>query len=136
MNIPKKYFNIKYTSSRIPGVKNQLNLTLGANCQVFAYALLKENGITIPNFRSSHLWEDDIYTEKVTKFKPFDLMLYSIAGDAYGAHVGLYIGEGKIIHLSADNVYAEIISHEDMLKNEKYSFFIGAKRVFEKDLFF
>ncbi len=56
-------------------------------------------------------------------------MLYSSTGDAYGAHVGFYIGEGKIIHLSADNVYVEIILHEDMLENEKYSFFIGAKRV-------
>ena len=129
IKIPKIFFEVQYNSSRIPNIKDQSDLTLGANCQVFAFELLKVNGITAPNFRSSELYSDTIYTEKVEIFKPLDLMLYNNNNNSFGAHVGVYIGNEKIIHLSLENGYAQIIEHQEMIKNRKYNIFIGAKRV-------
>lgn len=129
INIPQQFFEVEYKGSRIPGTENPSNFKQGANCQVFAYELLKHNGINIPNFRSSELWEDTIYTEKVEIIKPLDILLYNSENKAYGAHVGVSIGNNMLIHLSAENNKAEIISQEDMLRKNKYCIFIGAKRV-------
>ena len=127
--IPDKFFEVRYLGSRIPGVDNPSDFSLGANCQLFAYELLKENGLEVPNLRSSDLWEDVIYTETVDIIKPLDLMLYNRNDDPFGAHVGVYIGDGNIIHLSFLNKTAAIIQHKSMHENKKYSIFIGAKRI-------
>ena len=42
IKIPKAFLDVQYKSARIPGVENQSDLSLGANCQVFAYVILKE----------------------------------------------------------------------------------------------
>ena len=129
MHIPDNFLTTQYVGARIPGIENQADLSLGANCQVFAYELLRVNGVSIPNFRSSDLWEDKLFTLKVTEFQALDIMLYNTDNNAFGAHVGVYIGEGKIIHLSYQNQKPEIIEHRLMGDNEKYRVFIGAKRV-------
>jgi cell wall-associated NlpC family hydrolase len=127
--IPEGFFEVEYQSSRIPGVAEQSDLSLGANCQLFAYALLRANGLSVPNFRSSELWCDDRYSERVTQFEPLDLMLYSDAGEAWGAHVGVYLGDGKIIHLSLENGRPQVIAHAAMLQIPRYAKFVGAKRI-------
>lgn len=131
LGIPQVYYQVHYNSKRIPGVKQQENLSLGANCQVFAYAVLKYFGKSLPDFRSSELWDDDIFTLSVDKFWPLDIMLYHSVPKAYGAHVGLYLGDGKVLHLSRANRIPKIETHEQLVAQEKYQFFIGAKRVLE-----
>jgi hypothetical protein len=133
--IPERFKNIKYKSSRIPGVKDQENLLLGANCQVYIYEFLKEFKKNIPNFRSSELWDDIIYTQKIEgDYLPFDIMLYNSKKEAYGAHVGLYIGNGNILHLSKGNEVPKVEMHKAMLVQKKYNCFIGAKRLLESTL--
>jgi cell wall-associated NlpC family hydrolase len=134
IKIPKTFFDVHYKSARVPGVENQSDLSFGANCQVFAYALLKENGLQVPNDRSSELWSDTSYSVVVNDFEPLDLMLYSASGDSYGAHVGVYIGNGEVLHLSFQNGKPEIISHKSLMMNEKYHCFVGAKRVLNRHL--
>ena len=129
IKMPDTFYDVEYKAERIPGVDNQSDLTLGANCQVFAYALLNENGLQVPNDRSSELWSDTSYSEFVTDFKPLDLMLYNPTNDAYGAHVGVYIGDGQVIHLSYANGKPEILPHAELLKHAKYRCFVGAKRL-------
>ena len=55
IKIPEAFFDVEYKSARIPGVENQSDLSFGANCQVFAYALLKENGSLMPAERVLNL---------------------------------------------------------------------------------
>ena len=129
VNIPNRFFEVKYVSARVPGCENQSVLSLGANCQVFAYELLRENGLDVPNARSSELWADDSYSQKVSEFEPLDVMLYNNNPESYGAHVGVYIGNGEVLHLSLENGVPKIEGHEEMLRNPKYMFFIGAKRI-------
>ncbi len=129
IKIPKKFENVLYKTSRIPGVENESDLTKGANCQLFIYNILRYFGKEIPPFRSSELWTDTKFTNIVTTFKPLDIMLYNKTTDAYGAHIGLYIGEGKVFHLSKENGTPKYEKHSSLLKQQKYKFFIGAKRV-------
>jgi len=129
IHIPDNFLTVKYVGARIPGIENQADLRLGANCQVFAYELLKKNGLYPPNLRSSELWDDILHTKKVKNLRALDLMLYNPDNESFGAHVGVYIGAEKIIHLSYQNQKPEIIEHKLMSNNEKYRVFIGAKRV-------
>lgn len=113
-------------------MENESDLTLGANCQVFAYNLLRHFGKNPPSLRSSELWEDIEFTEVVESFEPLDIMLYNETADAYGAHVGVYVGEGTVFHLSKENGTPKYEKHTDLLQQPKYQFFIGAKRVKEE----
>jgi len=129
MDIPDRFKNVRYVSSRIPGCKDDSDLTLGANCQIFAYNLLRDFGLNPPNYRSSELWDDSEFSEVVTEFKPLDIMMYNDSTDSYGAHVGVYAGNGIVYHLSLSNGVPKFGRHLDLLQQSKYRFFIGAKRV-------
>ena len=91
MIIPEKYHHVKYVTSVIPDLAIEPNVTNGANCQVFAYSLLREFGLKAPLLRSSELWVEDELTQVVTDFEPLDIMLYNKTDEAYGAHVGVYV---------------------------------------------
>ena len=55
VKIPTELFQVEYKSHRIPGIDHQSDLSLGANCQLFAYELLRVNGLVAKNDRSSEL---------------------------------------------------------------------------------
>jgi murein DD-endopeptidase / murein LD-carboxypeptidase len=131
ITIPERFFCVKYNGSHYPGSQKTNGLTGGANCQVFAYELLRHFGLKVPDLRSSELWEDTIYTKKVTAFEPLDLLLWNKTGNAYGAHVGVYMGQNAVIHLSKENKTAKIWQVEEFSKHELYKVFIGAKRVLQ-----
>lgn len=124
------FLQIPYNARQIPGLPDADDLSLGANCQVFAYAVLQHFGVELPPFRSSELWTDTQYTRIVEgPFQPLDIMLYHRDSGAFGAHVGLYWGEGKVLHLSKDNGFPQFEGHTALLEQEKYRYFIGAKRL-------
>lgn len=127
--IPDRFYGVTYNSVVVPCDSWQGDFSLGANCQVFAYALLKHFGLSVPNFRSSELWDDVTWTRSTTLFCPLDLMLYNQNSDAFGAHVGVFVGEGEVFHLSLGNGTPKFELHSDLLKQDKYRCFIGAKRV-------
>ncbi len=127
-NIPSIFLTIKYNPKQTPEVKSS-PFKHGANCQLFAYTLLSYYGYKIPPFRSSELWDDCQFTKKVSHLKPFDILMYSDNEEAWGAHIGLYLGDGKIIHLSKENTYPKIQTHQSMMEIKKYRHFIGAKRL-------
>ncbi|WP_413701270.1 hypothetical protein ACLKMH_06160 [Psychromonas sp. KJ10-10] len=129
LKIPEKFHNVKYVASRIPGVPNESDMSLGANCQVFAYNLLRALGLNPPTLRSSELWSESEFTTTVDDFKELDIMLYNKSQESYGAHLGIYVGHGIVYHLSKDNGIPKFEKHLDLLKQSKYSRFIGAKRV-------
>jgi len=128
--IPPRFVNVHYDGLRIPDVENQSDLTLGANCQLYAYELLRYFGKHPPSLRSSELWRDNAYTKETKTYKTLDLMLYNKTPQAYGAHVGVYVGDGRILHLSYAIGYPVIQKHTALLSQAKYACFIGAKRVF------
>ena len=128
--IPDKFFKIPYNSKQYPGKKGTLNISKGANCQLFVYELLRHNGFNILfTFRSSDLWEDTRYTEKVDTLKPFDIAFFNKFFIPYGAHLGVFLGNNTVVHLSKIVGYPVIWSIDSFKKYDNYKFFLGAKRL-------
>jgi len=99
--IPKSFLSVSYNGAHYPGSPNTKGLEGGANCQQFAYGLLRHFGLSIPDFRSRELWQDTTHTQKT--------------------------GNGQAVHLSKDNGYPVIEPLAGFQDNPAYRVFIGAK---------
>jgi cell wall-associated NlpC family hydrolase len=124
-DIPVAFWNVPYDGTRF-AVRN---IGAGANCQAFAYAVLRHFGRAISDFRSSELWNDTSETETVSDFAPLDLLMFNGSADSYGAHVGVYLGDGRVIHLSRRVGKPAVWPFERFARETGYEVFIGAKRV-------
>jgi hypothetical protein len=129
IEVPQPFLTVHYDGACYPGAPGLSGLSNGANCQHFAYELLRYFGKKIPSFRSSDLWEDELATFRVTELEPLDLLLYHYQAQAWGAHIAVFLGDAKIIHLSKELIHPVIWSHDDFLNTPRYRYFIGAKRV-------
>jgi len=129
IDIPKHFFDVAYNGSRFPGAPDAIGLDGGANCQHFSYELLRYFGKMVPNLRSKEIWEDEEYTEKVDTLEPLDIVLFNKNIDAWGAHMGVYLGDGNVIHLSKVVGYPVIWPLEQFRDVAQYAVFIGAKRI-------
>jgi cell wall-associated NlpC family hydrolase len=128
VQLPAQVLGVLYDAAAIPR-DGKRDLSAGANCQLFAYALLAANGREVPDFRSSELWDDETVTVKVTDLEPLDLLLFNDRSQAYGAHVAVYLGEGEAIHLARRDGIPLIWPLERFARDERYKVFIGAKHV-------
>jgi cell wall-associated NlpC family hydrolase len=128
LQIPDSFWVVKYNGGNFPRESGAYRLTDGANCQVFAYAILQHFGITIPPLRSSELWSDTKFTQRVSVFCPLDLILFNRTEAAWGAHVALFVGDNKAIHLSASEGRPVIWRLEDFALREEYAVLLGGKR--------
>lgn len=130
IEIPDSFFKIRYNGANYPGASGYNGLASGeANCQVFAYEILRFFKLDIPNFRSSELWDDQTYTQVVSQLKPLDILLWNKTSEAWGAHVGLYLGDNQAIHLSKPIGSPVVWPLEKFLEQPVYKVFIGAKRI-------
>ena len=134
LEIPDFFWTVEYNGSNFPRESSVYRLTDGANCQVFAYALLQHFGLTLPPLRSSELWADTRFTRQVSDYRPLDLMLFNRTDAAWGAHVALFVGENKAIHLSAATVTPVLWQLEDFAMRDEYAVLLGGKRVLESSL--
>lgn len=129
IEIPNYFFEIPYKGSCYPGAPQLGDFKDGANCQVFVYQLLAHFGYPLlPDFRSSDLWEDSIYTSPTTAIQAFDILFWNKTSTAWGAHIGLALDANQVIHLSRENGSAVIWPLERFLEKTPYKFFLGAKR--------
>lgn len=100
-----------------------------ANCQVFAYLLLAYHGLAAPWERSSELWTDEVGSLVVERPAPLDLVLVHCRQEAYGAHVAVALGAGRVVHLARRPGHPEIRRLDDLQSDERYRVLIGIKRV-------
>jgi hypothetical protein len=107
-------------------------LTAGANCQLFAYEVLRHFGLTPPPLRSSDLWADTRATIRVPRARPLDLLLFNATDDAYGAHVGVWADEDRVLHLCAEAGRPAVWSLRDFAARQRYQVLIGVKRVIHR----
>ena len=126
--LPPQFRTVPYEGSRIPDGDN--DLAAGANCQRFAYAVLAQFGIVLPPWRSSELWADTELTQRVTDFEPLDLLLFGPAGEPFGAHVAVYAGEGRALHLCKSVGHPVVWLVEQFATRPEYRVLIGGKRSF------
>ena len=128
IEIPEKFMAVSYAGECYPGAVGVVGIEQGANCQQFAYELLRHFGRSVPDLRSSDLWADEISTERVGKFAPLDLLFFSETAESWGAHIGVYLGDGKVIHLSKQVGFPEIRDLSEFGKIELYKILLGANR--------
>jgi cell wall-associated NlpC family hydrolase len=101
----------------------------GANCQRFAYELWRHYGYEIANFRSQELWNDAAWTFVVKRLRPLDLLLFNRDPEARGAHIGVYLGDHRVIHLSKQMGKPVVWPLEEFARHDRYKIFLGAKRL-------
>jgi len=127
--IPERFHNVRYNAGHFPGAPDIHEVEGGANCQQYAYSILRHYGFEIQDFLSSELWDDREYTRISEQLQPFDLVLLHHEPQSFGAHVGLCVGEGLILHLSRKIDAPAIETLEEMQARAEYRFLIGFKTV-------
>jgi cell wall-associated NlpC family hydrolase len=133
--LPAAYWTVPYASSRFPGssqVADLRRLEEGANCQLFAYEVLRHFGLNPPDLRSSELWADTQATVRVSAARPLDLVLFNATDNAYGAHVGVWVNEGHVLHLCAEVGRPVVWEMTEFVKRQQYRVLIGIKRVVDR----
>jgi len=132
IEIPEMFLNVPYNLLRNPSTTEPGEIQNGANCEYYVRELLREYGYAMPSrLRSSELWSDTDWTKQVApghQLQVFDITFFNFTEDPYGAHQGLYIGEGNILHLARHIGYPAVWSLDDFGNHERYKVFIGAKR--------
>ncbi len=130
--LPAAFWTVPYVGSRFPGaseVTDLPGLEEGANCQLFAYEVLRYFGLAPPALRSSELWADTQATARVLVAEPLDLVLFNATDDAYGAHVGVWVNEGRVLHLCAEIGRPAVWEMTEFATRQRYRVLIGIKRV-------
>ncbi len=117
---------MRYDARCYPG--SEIQVDGRGNCQSFAYAVLRHFGRVVPDFRSSELWSDTRFTFEVGEFVPLDIVLFNSTENAYGAHVGIYAGAERILHLSKQVGFPTRWTLDEFARNPRYRVRIGAKR--------
>jgi hypothetical protein len=101
IKIPDSFWSVPYNGAHYPGSAGVEGLKGGANCQQFAYELLRHNGFVMGDLRSSELWADTTDTVLVAGDPaPGDLLLFNRARQPWGAHVAVYLGRDQATHLA------------------------------------
>lgn len=90
----KKFIGTKY-------VWGGNSLTKGVDCSGFVQQVYKHFGYTLP--RISRDQAKKYKKISVSELKPGDLVFYGRVKDNYINHVGIYIGNGQVIHASTTN---------------------------------
>jgi hypothetical protein len=136
IELPDSFWEVRYVGARYPGspaVRARPGLAEGANCQLFAYEVLRHFGLQPPDLRSSELWLDTGSTGEVTVPQPLDLVLLNSTRDPWGAHVGVWAGddagEGKVLHLCAEAGRPALWSLPMFAVRPSYRELIGYKRL-------
>jgi murein DD-endopeptidase / murein LD-carboxypeptidase len=129
IKIPERFQKVLYDEKRYPGAPGVRGVTEGANCQQYAYEFVRAFGFAITDLRSSDLWADTAHTHVAKRPKPFDLVLVHNAPISWGAHVGVYLGKGLILHLSKRIGAPAIESVQSMMCRVEYRYLLGFKRI-------
>ncbi|GLC28894.1 NlpC/P60 family protein [Clostridium omnivorum] len=96
----------------------------GFDCSGFTQYVYKTAGYSL-NRISSEQATQGIYVSK-TNLQPGDLLFFSLAGDGRISHVGIYIGDGKMIHSPKTG---DVVKTTDITTSYWQSHYITARRI-------
>lgn len=126
---PAWVFDVPYDGGQYPGREDACPLPDGANCQRYAYAVLATQGLSVPPYFSSDLW-DDPGMQHVTwaDRRPLDLVLFSPSDDPCGAHMGVVLGDA-VLHLCHEVGVPAVWTLDDFAARQRYAHLLGPVRV-------
>lgn len=135
--LPERLRDTPYVAARHPGaagVAGSGDVAAGANCQLYACAVLGLHGLRVPLLRSSELWADTAATLRVDTPRPLDLVLFDAGADpnrpeGWGAHVGIHVADDTVLHLCAEAGRPEAWTYREFAAHARYARLLGAKRV-------
>jgi cell wall-associated NlpC family hydrolase len=126
--LPPRFWSVTYDGEVTPkNAPHRLNET--ANCLVYAYDVLAHFGLEVPRYWSSELWADVSSTRIVDGPEPLDLMLFAAEPVAYAAHVGVYVGGGRVLHLCKEVGEPVVWPLAEFAARQRYRTLVGIKRV-------
>ena len=125
--IPPQFLAVRYNGAAHPQAPIA-GLNLGANCQRFVFELLRHFGYEVGAMRSSELWSDRIYTRTVYRKRRFDILMFNGTDCAWGAHLALYLGNGRAIHLCKAIGRPAIWSESQFARCDEYKVLVAIKR--------
>ncbi|MBP2558519.1 cell wall-associated NlpC family hydrolase [Neorhizobium galegae] len=129
IEIPKRFRDVRYNADHFPGAPAVRDVEGGANCQQYVFSLLRHHGFEIPDFRSRELWEDTVHTKVSEAMQPFDIVLVHNQPKIWGAHVGLCVDDGRVLHLSRSIDAPALETLDEMQARDEYRYLIGFKTV-------
>jgi hypothetical protein len=132
IELPDSFWEVRYVGARYPGspaVLARPGLADGANCQLFAYEVLRHFGYDPPDLRSSELWDDTVSTQRVAVPRPLDFVLVNSSKDAWGAHVGVWADDDRVLHLCAETGRPALWGLAQFAARPSYRELVGYKRV-------
>lgn len=97
----------------------------GFDCSGFVQYVYRENGISLPRVADDQLHAAGTYISR-SQLQPGDLVFFG-SGD-YASHVGIYVGEGMMIHSPSTG---KVIQYTSIDSSYYSSRFIGGKRVID-----
>jgi hypothetical protein len=127
--LPASFLDVAYVDAKYPGAHGADGIEGGANCQLFAFEVLRYFGLEVPPLRSSELWEDSASTAVVEQPAPLDLLLFNRTHDAWGAHVGVFVGDERVLHLAKSVGRPAVWNLSDFVTHPEYRVLVGIKRV-------
>lgn len=74
--------------------------SVGIDCSGFVHVVYRFHGIRLHRDADQQFAHDGVAVERAA-LKPGDLVFFQKAGGSHISHVGMYVGEGRIIHSSS-----------------------------------
>jgi cell wall-associated NlpC family hydrolase len=119
--VKKMTFNVN-AAKKLSGIRYTYGGTspkTGFDCSGFVTYVMNQHNVKLPR-RSQDMYN---VGQKVTSLQPGDLVFYNTSGRGV-SHVGIYIGNGQMIHSASKNVKVDNMSSSYWKKR-----YVGAKRV-------
>ena len=108
----------------LPYVWGGTSLQSGADCSGFVQSVYKHFGISLPRVTYDQIGEGQ--GVGIKGLRPGDLVFFDTAAKAGPDHVGIYLGDGKMIHTPRPGKSVEIV---DMTKGYYMDKFMGGRRI-------
>ncbi len=132
LTVPRKFLGVSYNGARHPLARPRSIFREGANCQLFVFELLRNFGYQVGPMRSSELAADRRFTRSVRRVRALDILMFNRDSRSWGAHLALYLGNRRAIHLGQEIGRPAIWSLEEFLERERYRSLIAIKRPIQK----
>ena len=99
--------------------------SVGIDCSGFVHVVYRFHGILLHRDADQQFAHDGVAVERFA-LKPGDLVFFMKAGGSYISHVGMYIGEGRILHASSSvgGVNDSLLSDPGLTRR-----YAGARRI-------